>query len=340
MAHAPFIQTVRGAIDPASLGETLMHEHLFHDSAHYAGLDPLASVVPVNVVLQRLSEAQAVGVETLVDVSPRGIAPPPLLLAHVAVQTELNIVVATGWYAHDQVQMPIWMFPMAGGTARRVRDALVRDATDGIDGSGVKPGIIKVASSLKAISEIETMIFAGAAQAQRATGLAITTHTHHSNWAEEQVDILTDNGADLDRVVIGHMGWGVGVEGIDRLCALADRGVTLGLDMIGLPVRDDAQWVEMAYQLVQAGFADRIALSHDHTACCRGTDGWHTYDKGWYVCEFSRVHTAILPALRDRGVEQSQIEQITRHTPRRILAVDPDRYPGARNTLLQPAELR
>src|SRR3546814_17173324 len=43
------------------------------------------------------------------------------------------------------------------------------------------------------------------ARAHRRTGLAISTHTTHGTMGLEQLDILAEEGADLDRVVIGHM---------------------------------------------------------------------------------------------------------------------------------------
>jgi phosphotriesterase-related protein len=175
-ADGVFVQTLRGPIPAEALGQTLMHEHMIHDSSVYGGLRPMNSIVPVPEILQRIDEALTVGVSTIVDVSPKGFAPPPLLLAYLGVQTEMNIVPAIGWYCHDQVQIPHWIFPMAGGTPERVRDYLIDAATYGIDRSGVKPGIIKIASSLRAISEVEEVIFAGAALAQRETGLSITTH--------------------------------------------------------------------------------------------------------------------------------------------------------------------
>jgi phosphotriesterase-related protein len=60
----------------------------------------------------------------------------------------------------------------------------------------------------RVISETEERILRAAAIVQRATGLAITTHTHYTRFVDEQIDIFQDAGADLDRVVVGQVGGG------------------------------------------------------------------------------------------------------------------------------------
>jgi phosphotriesterase-related protein len=196
--------------------------------------------------------------------------------------------------------------------------------------------VIKIATAGRAISELEETAFRGAALAQRATGLAITTHTTLTALAVEQVDLLVDAGADLDRTVIGHIGWGTGPEDRDLHVALAERGVLLGLDMVGLPARSLEQWVQIALDLVDAGHADRILLSHDNCAHARGL--LDVYGPEWLTGDFTIVHRQLVPRLRAEGVEEAVLQRILVDNPRRLLTIEPSRYPGAAAMLESIAE--
>jgi phosphotriesterase-related protein len=220
-----------------------------------------------------------------------------------------------------------------------VAERFVETATNGIEGSGVKPGVIKVGTGARPISEVEERLFRGAALAQRATGLAITTHTQSTALAEEQVELFADAGADLDRVIIGHIGWGSGPGDFALHERLVARGVSIGLDLIGSPARSIEDYVRIAVDLIEAGYASQITLSHDGVAHSRGLVD--VFGEGYLSGDFGIVHRSFLPLLRDAGVDEATIELIMVGNPRRLLGVDPERYPGAVDTLLhEPALAR
>src|SRR3546814_3851803 len=74
------------------------------------------------------------------------------------------------------------------------------------DGRMVAAGIYgEQATGLEEITPHEEKCLRAVARAHRRTGLAISTHTTHGTMGLEQLDILAEEGADLDRVVIGHM---------------------------------------------------------------------------------------------------------------------------------------
>jgi len=219
-------------------------------------------------------------------------------------------------------------------TADEVAEHFVRAATYGIDDSGIKPGIIKVSTSRQAIHPGERTALEAAAIAQRRTGLAITTHTDLTRFAEEQVDILAAAGADLSRVVIGHIGWGSSEDDFERHRALVQRGVNLGLDLVGQPARTVAAYARMAADLIAAGHAAQVTFSHDETAYCRGAARLGALGLDWHKGDFTVVREQLLPALRAAGVDDDAIEQVMVRNPARILAIDPDQHPGARDTLL------
>lgn len=331
-----FIQTVRGPISPDQLGTTLMHEHLTVDWAWALGYEDkrIETVAVVNRVLQCLKKAHEAGITALVDAATEQFSPSPLFFLCVAAQTPVHIISSTGCFAEDMLPTPSWAFPPAG--PEEIAQRFIAAATEGRSGSGVKPGIIKIATSAQAITDIERNVFKAAALAQRATGLPITTHAMLSRFPEEQVDMLEEAGADLDRVVIGHFGWGSTIKDSAMHHRVAKRGVTLGIDVVGSPARTLEENAEIAFDLIEAGFSSRIIFSHDGAAYSRGM--LETFGAGWLSGDFTIVSKQLLPLLRKKGVDERTLEGIMNDNPRKILTIDPERYPGARDTLLHQKE--
>ncbi len=327
------MQTVRGPIAPEELGQTLMHEHLLIDWPRSLGLTTtsLETSAAIDQVVACLDACQALGVSSFVDVGAEHFGPSPLFLLAVAARTSLHIVASTGCFTAEMLPPPGWAYPPA--TVDDIASRFIRAASEGQAGSGVKPGVIKIGTGDRTITEIEERIFRAAAATQRRTGLAITTHTNLTHLAIEQVDLLEAAGADLDRVVIGHIGWGTGPADFEFHERLVERGVTIGLDLVGSPARSDDEYARIALDLIHAGFASRILFSHDGVGCSRGLV--EVFGRDWLSGDFGMVHRRLLPLLRQAGVDEKTIHDILVENPKRILTIDPKRYPGAADTLLK-----
>jgi phosphotriesterase-related protein len=322
----PFVSTVLGPIAPEALGVTLMHEHLLTDvaralTASLQGIEDRAEVLAM--IEQQLRAVEGVGVATFVDVSTQQFGASPLLMRAAAARTAVHIVCAVGCFPLDMMPAPAWAYPPA--TLGDIEERLWELATHGVGGSGVRPGILKLGTGRGAISEIEEMMFRAAAAVQRRTGLGITTHTTMTMLAEEQSDLLIDAGADVRRCVIGHIGWGTGRDDLARHVAIAERGVTLGLDMVGLGERSVDEFVDLAADLIHAGYAEQLILAHDSTAVSRGLA--EIFQETFVPGDPTTIHRELLPKLRERGVDEATIHQILVENPRRILTIDPALYP-------------
>src|SRR3989442_14803916 len=98
------IQTVRGPIDSAQLGTTLMHEHGFvldkEISENYSenwGLEEKR----VADAVSRLNELKSRGVDTIVDLTVIGLGRYIPRIQRPAEQTQIQIMVGAGIYRYN-----------------------------------------------------------------------------------------------------------------------------------------------------------------------------------------------------------------------------------------------
>jgi phosphotriesterase-related protein len=314
----PFVPTVLGAIEPGQLGIALTHEHVYVDWPWAIGAASVRDESPevLNVVVERLERARAAGVAALVDVGASA-GPSPEFLRQAAERTSLHVLASTGCFAPEMTPLPAWAYPPANRDT--IAAHLISEATEGLLGSGVLPAVIKVATGARAISELEETILLAAALAQRETGLAITTHTTRTKQAVEQVETLAAGGADLSRVAIGHIGWGTGPDDAEFHRELARMGVFLGLDMVGLPAATIEQWTRMVLDLVEAGHARQILLSHDNCGHQRGLA--EVFGEEWVTGDFGVIQRELVPRLREAGLTDDLLDLVLIDNPRRLLTV-------------------
>jgi phosphotriesterase-related protein len=305
------IQTATGGRDTSALGQTLMHEHVAI-LPHTVRANVPGAWEREQVVAACIAQVQRVlqrGVCTLVDLTTVDLDRDVALVAEVARGADCNIIVATGCW---------WRPPayFASAPIEWLVDLWTREIQEGIAETGIRAGIIKLATDRDGVtSAIEKMLRAGA-RAHRATGVPISTHTDvSSRRGEDQQRIFAEEGVDLSRVVIGHSGDSTD---LDYLKGLLARGSTLGMDRFGLErISSFEDRVNTVAELCRQGYAGQLVLSHDASAVWGGFPGT---DRGqanphWH---YTHIHDDVLPALRERGVTDGQIEQMLVGNPRRI----------------------
>jgi phosphotriesterase-related protein len=307
-------------VDTAALGRVLMHEHVFVLSPefhiNYPQIVGFDEEREVEAAVARMNELVDVGISTIVDLTVAGIGRDIRLLTRVAEQTDLNIVVATGYYTFTD--LPHFVEFRARMTRTPEADLLaewfIGDITEGIARSGVKAGILKCATDRQGVTRGVEAVLRAVARAHRQTGVPISTHTHPgTHRGLEQQDVFEEEGVDLSRVVIGHSG---DTDDLVYLEKLISRGSYLGMDRFGLyGILDKAARVRTVAELCARGHADRLVLSHD--ACC--VNDWFppgvTMGTEWQHCHISRD---VIPALKASGVTDADLTAMLVENPRRI----------------------
>jgi len=175
--------TVRGDVAPDSLGTTLMHEHVFVVNPDVVANFPTGwdEETAVPDAIKRLDELKAAGVDTIVDLTVVGTGRDVKLVQRAVEGSGLNVVVATGIYTYDAV--PKYFHFRGPGTELGGDDELMislflGDIQEGIQGTGVKAGILKCATDEPGMTPGVERVLRAVAQAHLRTGVPISTHTH------------------------------------------------------------------------------------------------------------------------------------------------------------------
>ena len=145
----PQVETVRGPVDTAQLGQTLMHEHVFVLTPdllqnYPAGWDEEERVTDA---VERLRRLKDLGCETIVDPTVVGLGRYIPRIQRINEQVDINIVAATGLYTYRDLPLPLQQTgpgTTLGGDEPMV-EMFVRDITEGIAGTSVKAAFLKCA---------------------------------------------------------------------------------------------------------------------------------------------------------------------------------------------------
>jgi phosphotriesterase-related protein len=315
------VQTVLGPCAPEELGLALMHEHLV---VGWAGWevhrreDRAARGDYKARCIERLHELRELGVRALVDPCPIDLGRDVELAAEVAAATGVKIVCATGLYKENEGAPAYFRFRTSfGRAAEEMTEAFVRELTEGIDDTGIRAGVIKVATGPNRITPYEEQVLRAAARAHRTTGAPITTHTDDGTMGVEQLAILTAEGVAPSAIIVGHS---CGSSNLDYHLRMLDQGAYLGFDRFGLEVlHPDRARTAALIGLLGVGFSRQIVLSHDSVWCWRGRPPAippHLAE----IWQPTHLFKRILPRLREAGATEETIRTMLVENPRRYFA--------------------
>ena len=338
------VQTVLGPVSPEALGPTTTHEHLLLDfsvvfqeraaasqralsmqpvsirNLAWVRYDPFRSrdnlmLVDEDTAVEEAMLFKAAGGRAIVDTTTRGIGRDPAAIARIARRTGLNIIIGAGYYVgashpHD----------MDEKTEDDIAREIVEDVTEGR--AGVRAGVIGELGCSWPLWDNERKTLRAGARAQAETGASIVIHPGRSEDAPfEILDVLADAGADVSRVVIGHIGRTYFDEG--RLLELARTGCYLAYDQMGwessnfsLAPTDfpsDAQRIGFIKRLVDEGYGGRALLGQD--VCSK--DKLVKYGG----LGFAHLLDNIAPRMVEAGISREDVDRMLIRNPAEMLTL-------------------
>jgi phosphotriesterase-related protein len=323
VSTGPVVETVRGPVATAELGQTLMHEHVFVLTSDIQQNYPEewgSEEQRVADAVTKLTELAATGVRTIVDPTVVGLGRYIPRIQQIAEQVDLNIVVATGCYTYDDVPFffhhrgPALNEAFGAEVPDPMVDMFERDITEGIAGTGVKAAFLKCAIDRPGLTPGVERVMRAVAKAHLRTGVPITVHTHPVSRQGLSVQkVLESEGVDLRRVVLGHSG---DTTDADHLSELAEAGFLLGMDRFGINLDTTFEArADIVVEMCRRGYAGQMVLSQDASCYIDWIDpGVMALLSQW---RYTHIHEEVLPYLREHGVTDEQLTTMLVDNPRR-----------------------
>jgi len=296
-----------------------MHEHFTFAYPGWFADDSLAPYdrdAAEKVCLKVLEDVKKLGVKTIVDTTAADVGGrDPVLLKNLSMKSGVNIIAATGLFPESVGAAGYykWQSAMRGRNLEEdMYELFSTEINSGIRGSGVKAGLIKVATGDPVISDYESTVIKVAVRVANETGVSIITHTEADTVGPAQQDLFLRFGANPGRVMIGHQNNSTDIQ--YALSQLEKPGFYLGFDRVNPLMSAAAE--DNVVSLVLRGYGDRIMLSHDCIFYWLGRPGkLPPQFADWYP-DF--LFKRLLPKMKAAGVTEEQIRGILVDNPRRF----------------------
>ena len=281
------VQTVLGPVNPEDLGVTLAGDSVFIDLSNFRGPPTEASAreiyfAPTSTETQsaqrfygirnaqqlRLGDVgEAIeevmlfkqwGGETIIDNGSIGLGRDPVALARVSRATGVQIIMGGSYYAIRSHPPEV-----TGMDEDELAEKITKEVTDGVAGTGIKPGALGETGLTTPISEIEEKVLRATGRASMATGVPIVIHPAEENEGPlHHIELLGNLGVDLSNVVMCH----VSTRTDDVVAEVARAGCFLRFEGF-----TDAGRAGSAYTLTYSGTA--VGNENPDQTLARGSEG-------------------------------------------------------------------
>lgn len=304
------VMTVTGPVAVSKLGFTLVHEHVMVDfiGAGQTGKHRYNADEVYEIALPFLSDLKKHKCSTFVDCTPAYVGRDVEVLQRLSKETGLNIVTTTGYYGARQEQFyPQYVFTE---TAEQIAARWIAEYENGIDGTTIKPGMIKCGVDNSPLTPAQRKTIEAAAITHMATGLTIGVHTGGGKAAVEEMEILKSRGVSLSAYIWIHA---QNEKDTSFHIAAAKQGAWISLDAV-YPTDID-RYVEWAKLMKKEGLLQHVLFSQD--------SGWYHIGEpnGGEYEGYTTVFEKFLPALTRNGFTQEEIDLLFYTNPAKALAI-------------------
>jgi phosphotriesterase-related protein len=318
------VRTVLGLVPAGELGVVLIHESLLSvvPGAEYAPEINMDKSEIFEVLKRKLTDFRRAGGHTIVDRSGMFHGRDVKIYETLSKTTGVHIVASTGLGPEPMLSgyfLTPQKNPPTPWSAQQFANLFASEVTEGIvvpriERSGLV-GIVTSIASQSGITEKETNLFRGSAQAALATGVPVSVQ--YGADAINDLEILLGEGIEPDRVIIG---------GLDRLDAVrrkealtvARRGAMVALDHVGWTTSEgyanDEQRVQIIVELFNEGLGDSLLISSNAVGVAKGHQA---KDIG-----YDYLLTTFVPLLKKAGLTHEQVRTLLEKNPQRVLSIN------------------
>jgi len=308
--HEGIIMTVNGPIPAREMGVTLVHEHILVD---FIGADSITEQrwdksKVAEIVLPYLRKVKELGFQTFIECTPAYLGRDPLLLRSISESSGLNILTNTGYYgAINNKYVPGFAF---NETVDQIASRWTEEWENGIEGTGIKPGFIKIGVASGNLSDLHKKLVKAAALTHLKTGLTIASHTGPATPAFEELKILQNEGVAPEAFIWVH----AQVEkDLSTHIKAAMMGAWISLDGINDDNLED--YVLMLKKMKENNLLNKVILSHDA--------GWYHpgEENGGEYRGYTTLFEKLLPLLRKEKFSEKEINQLLVSNPAKAFTI-------------------
>ena len=296
---------------PKQMGKTLVHEHVLVDFVRHENNRPEAYSAEEAMahVLPHLETLKAHGVQTLIECTPAYIGRDVRLLKKISDETGLHILTNTGFYgAQNNRFVPEYILTM---TATMISTFWIAEFYQGIDGTGIRPGFIKIGVDRKPLSDFHATLVRAAALTHKATGLTIMSHTGPAVGAFQQLEILKEENVSPEAFIWTHASdendW-------SQLIKAAKMGAWISFDKYGWKEEYAESYPKILKRMKEEDVLNKALISHDA--------GW--FDPGQPEHPFkpyTPIFEELIPRLKKEGFSNNDIELLLEKNPAKAFVV-------------------
>jgi phosphotriesterase-related protein len=291
------------------MGTTLPHEHVLVDFIGAAEVSPdrYNRDEVFRAVLPYVQQFRELGGQTLVECTPAYLGRDPRLLKRLSEAAGIHILTNTGYYGAREGQfLPPHAF---SESADQLAARWIHEWEQGIDGTGLRPGFMKIGVDSGTLSDDRKLVQA-AARTHLKTGLTIAAHTGPAVPAFEELEVLEREGVDPSAWIWVHAH---AEQDTMRHVEAAQRGAWVEFDALNPDLSE--RFVALALTMKEHGVLHRSLISHDA--------GWYHVGEpdGGTFRPYDTLFTDFVPALKNTGFTDAEIDQLLVKNPAEAFAV-------------------
>jgi predicted metal-dependent phosphotriesterase family hydrolase len=309
--HAQSVVTVNGKMPSNKLDVTLVHEHLLVD---FIGADKISKnrynqEEAFAVILPHLKSLYQKGCRTLIECTPQYLGRNISLLKRLSDSSGIQILTNTGYYgAAGGKFLPS---SLNNQTAEDLAKSWILEAEEGIEGTGIRPGFMKLGVDDLPFSTSIIKILKAAAITHKATGLPIAIHTSNGGKpALEELRLLTESGVDADSWIWVHA---QNEKDISYHLAAAGKGGWVEFD--GIDNNNTGQYIDILSKMKAAKLLTRVLISQDA--------GWYHVGEagGGRFRNYNSIFESFIPAMKKAGFTEKDIQLLLVENPSKAFKI-------------------
>ncbi len=296
------IRTVLGDIEIDN-GNILMHEHIqcvSNDMLMAFGNKWLSAEVIEEYAVNVLKQLKAqLNLSIFVDGTSIDLGRNIGLLKRISKQAGVHIVASTGFYYYPSMLS-------SKRSAEDLSEWVLYECENGIEGTDIKPGILKCAADGNMTKDMKKRVEA-VSLVQSKTNLPMYAHCSHTDeLAYEMMSIFSQYNVNPEKTILGHASRRLDT---DYLMDILKEGYYICIDQSWDGEEDTA--AKTVYELCEKGYEKKLLFSHDRPL-------YNDFEKPdslgldcsaeAHINRFSFLQNKLIPAFEKYGCTKEQCE--------------------------------